>query len=91
MKKILFYIHSCLLAFLLIATVSCESWINVEPTDRLSEDKVYSTQKGFLQALNGIYAEMMNTSVYGGHLSVGVIDVLAQYYDGGSDNSYTYY
>ena len=71
MKKILFYIHSCLLAFLLIATVSCESWINVEPTDRLSEDKVYSTQKGFLQALNGIYAEMMNTSVYGGHLSVG--------------------
>lgn len=91
MKKILFYINSCLLACLLLVTVSCESWINVEPTDRLSEDKVYSSQKGFLQALNGVYAEMMNTSVYGGHLSVGVIDVLAQYYDGGSDNSYTYY
>jgi len=57
----------------------------------LSEDKVYSTQKGFLQALNGVYAEMNNNTVYGGHLSVGVIDVLAQYYDGGSENSYTYY
>lgn len=77
--------------FLLMATTSCESWINVEPTDRLSEDKVYSTQKGFLQSLNGIYAEMNNSYVYGGHLSVGVLDVLAQYYDGGSDNSYTYY
>ncbi len=91
MKKKLFYIKSGLLAFILLTTVSCESWIDVEPTDRLSEDKVYSTQKGFLQALNGIYAEMNNTNVYGGNLSVGVVDVLAQYYDGGSDNSYTYY
>jgi len=91
MKKTIFIFKSSFLALSLIAAVACESWIDVEPTDRLSEDKVYSTQKGFLQALNGVYAEMNNNTVYGGHLSVGVIDVLAQYYDGGSENSYTYY
>lgn len=91
MKKKISIIKSGLLALLLIATTSCESWIDVEPTDRLSEDKVFSTQKGFLQSLNGVYAEMNNTNVYGGNLSVGVIDVMAQYYDGGSDNGYAYY
>ena len=91
MKNKILTIKNSLLMFLLMATTSCESWISVEPTDRLSEDKVYSTQKGFLQSLNGIYAEMNNSNVYGGHLSVGVLDVLAQYYDGGPDNSYTYY
>lgn len=91
MKKTISIFKSSFLALSLIAAVACESWIDVEPTDRLAEDKVYSTQKGFLQALNGVYAEMNNNTVYGGHLSVGVIDVLAQYYDGGSENSYTYY
>lgn len=91
MKNRILIMKNGLLMFLLIAITSCESWISVEPTDRLSEDKVYSTQKGFLQSLNGVYAEMNNSNVYGGHLSVGVLDVLAQYYDGGPDNSYTYY
>lgn len=91
MKNKILTIKNGLLMFLFLATTSCESWINVEPTDRLAEDKVYSTQKGFLQSLNGVYAEMNNSNVYGGHLSVGVLDVLAQYYDGGPDNSYTYY
>jgi len=91
MKKIISIIKSGLLTLLLIAATSCESWIDVEPTDRLSEDKVFSTQKGFLQSLNGVYAEMNNSNVYGGNLSVGVIDVMAQYYDGGSDNGYAYY
>ena len=91
MKKKISIIKSGLLTLLLIATTSCESWIAVEPTDRLSEDKVFSTQKGFLQSLNGVYAEMNNNSVYGGNLSVGLIDVMGQYYDGGSDNGYAYY
>ncbi len=76
---------------LLLAAASCESWIDVQPTDRLSEDQVYATQKGFQQALNGIYAEMNNSSVYGSNLTVSIVDLMAQYYDGGPDNSYTYY
>ena len=46
---------SCILATVLLATASCESWISVEPDDRLTEDMVFSSQKGFLQALNGIH------------------------------------
>lgn len=89
MKKIFFALYNCFILTFLVS--SCESWINVEPDDRLTEDMVFSSQKGFLQALNGIYAEMNDASVYGGNLSVGIIDVLAQYYDGGPDNTYSYY
>lgn len=91
MKKLYSIIKSSSFAFLLLSAVSCESWINVEPDDRLTEDMVFTTQKGFLQALHGIYAEMNNANVYGGNLSVGILDVLAQYYDGGPDNTYSYY
>ena len=76
---------------LLTGTVSCESWINIEPTDRLSEDKVFSTQKGFQQALNGIYTEMNTNSVYGSNLTAGVLDVMGQYYVADIDATYSYY
>jgi len=91
MKNIISIIKSGLLMLLLAGTVSCESWISIEPTDRLSEDKVFSTQKGFQQALNGIYTEMNNNSVYGSNLTAGVLDVMGQYYVADIDPTYTYY
>ncbi len=91
MKKLRSIIISSSFALLLLSMASCESWIDVKPDDRLTEDMVFSSQKGFMQALNGIYAEMNHANVYGGNLSVGILDVLAQYYDGGPDNTYAYY
>lgn len=91
MKKITSIIQKGLGLVLLLAAFSCEAWISVEPTDRLSEDKVFSTQKGFQQALNGVYAEMNHAGVYGGNLSAGALDVMGQYYAAGSDATYTYY
>lgn len=91
MKNIISIIKSGLLMLLLAGTVSCESWISIEPTDRLSEDRVFSTQKGFQQALNGIYTEMNNNSVYGSNLTAGVLDVMGQYYNVNIDPTYTYY
>ena len=44
MKKRLYIING-LLVVLLMTTVACESWISVEPTDRLTEDE------GFIDAL----------------------------------------
>lgn len=70
-----------LLYLILICTLSsCSKWIDVKPTDRLSEDMLFADQTGFLKALNGIYVEMANTSLYGQFMTASAIDAMAQYY-----------
>ena len=33
---------------------SCNEWLNVEPEDEISEEKLFSTGTGFRHALNGV-------------------------------------
>lgn len=58
----------------------CRKWIDVKPSDRLAEDQLFSTQQGYLSALNGVYSELTNADIYGGNMTVSSLDVLAQYY-----------
>ena len=60
---------------------SCESWLQVEPTDRIMEDKLYSTADGYAVALNGVYVGLINGSLYDGSLMYTSTDVMAQYYE----------
>ena len=34
--------------------LSCNEWLNVEPEDEISEEKLFSTDTGFRHALNGV-------------------------------------
>jgi hypothetical protein len=68
----------CLLFTLLLG--GCKKWIDVKPSDRLTEDQLFSTTQGYLNALNGVYVEMTNASIYGDRMTVSVLDVMAQYY-----------
>ncbi|HEX6429673.1 MAG TPA: RagB/SusD family nutrient uptake outer membrane protein, partial [Niastella sp.] len=68
----------CLLPVLLMG--SCKKWIDVKPSDRLAEDQLFSTTKGYLNALNGVYVEMTNAAIYGEHMSVSSLDAMASYY-----------
>lgn len=78
-----------LIALLTIFTTSCNSWLEVEQEDNIMENDLFSDQEGFLQALNGVYLNMNSTSAYGGALTMGVADILAQYYDCSlSDHTY---
>ncbi len=70
---------------------SCQSWIEITPTDRLTEDMVFSNKEGFKKALNGVYIELNSTTVYGQNMSAGMIDVLAQYYNLTSEQHPLYY
>lgn len=64
----------------LVSLGSCKKWIDVKPSDRLSESMLFSSKEGFLKSLNGVYVELNNTALYGQNLSMGMVDVLAQYY-----------
>ena len=69
---------------LLLGTlVSCNSWLDVKPEDRIMDDELFKDKDGYMIALNGIYSELNGTSLYGRNLTVGMIDVMAQYYNCG--------
>jgi hypothetical protein len=59
---------------------SCNKWVDVKPSDRLSEDLLFNTKEGFLKALNGVYVDMASTSSYGENLTCSVLDVMGEYY-----------
>ncbi|MDY4044238.1 MAG: RagB/SusD family nutrient uptake outer membrane protein [Marinifilaceae bacterium] len=60
---------------------SCDEWLSVEPEDEISEEDLYSNGQGFRHVLNGIYYAMGNQTLYGEHLSWGIVDALGQCYD----------
>ena len=74
-------IKSGLVTGLVLLLVSCNSWLEVDPEDRIMDNTLFKDRDGFLTALNGVYSELNKTSLYGRNLTVGMIDVMAQYYN----------
>ena len=70
-----------LLAAAALASVSCADWLDVQPSDQVSEQTAFSSVAGFRQTLNGVYVELNSDNLYGRALSCGLIEVLAQRYD----------
>ncbi len=88
MKKKNIIISVILAGFTSVMTSSCTDWLDVKMSDNIMENTLYSTNDGFLIALNGIYVGL--NDVYGRDLSVGVIDVMAQYYNVTENNDHAY-
>lgn len=65
---------------------SCSDWLDVQPSDRISEENNFSDVAGFKKALNGVYVELNRSSLYGRNLTCGFIEVLSQRYAVGDDN-----
>lgn len=74
LHKIFFFL------FLSLFTLSCNKWVDVKPTDRLGEDQLFVDPAGYTKAINGVYVELANTSLYGQEMTTGAVDVMAQYY-----------
>lgn len=80
MKFLRYKIGICLL-ILLVAFSSCNSWLEVEPIDKMNEEQMYKDEAGFFTALNGIYLGLAANELYGQAMSCGFLEVLAQNYD----------
>ena len=87
--KTKYIIKSILLAGLFTCTTSCADWLNVEMEDSIMEKSLFSTNEGFLTALNGVYTSMNDT--YANTLSMGTIDIMAQYYTVRGSAEHTFY
>ena len=60
-------------------TSSCNDWLQVDMEDSIMENLLFENDEGYISALNGIYTKM--NEQYGNTLTMGTIDVMAQYYD----------
>ena len=77
---------------LVLLLVSCNSWLEVDPEDRIMDNTLFKDKEGFMTALNGVYSELNKTSLYGRNLTMGMIDVMAQYYNCNiADHTYARY
>lgn len=81
MKKIAFIIVIMLLLF------GCNDWLDVSPKTEVKETDLFSKESGFKTVLLGAYIELASSSLYGGNLTMGFMDVLAQYYSVTSEES----
>lgn len=63
-----------------LASVSCSDWLDVKPSDRISESINFASSAGFRQALNGIYVELNQGTLYGQSLSCEFVEIMAQRY-----------
>ncbi|EDM35416.1 hypothetical protein PBAL39_13140 [Pedobacter sp. BAL39] len=69
---------------------SCKKWLEVQPESEISAPILFSTESGFIEALNGIYNRCTESDLYGGELTFGTLEVLAQNYTMNQDDNMKY-
>lgn len=78
-----------IMPLIVFSTSSCSDWLSVDMEDGIMENKLFETNEGFLASLNGVYSKMNET--YSSTLSMGVIDVMAQYYNVAQNSNHSYH
>lgn len=81
-------LRSLVVLSLLAGLVSCSKWLAVDMEDSIMEDKLFSTNEGFLTALNGVYSTM-NVN-YSSVMMMGALDVMAQYYNVAKNSNHAF-
>lgn len=71
-----------LLGILILASlsVSCQDWLDVSPKSEVKYDDLFSYKNGFKDQLTGVYTLLCSESLYGAHLTFGMVDALGQQY-----------
>ena len=57
---------------------SCKKWLEVEPESEIAAPILFSTENGFMEAINGVYNRSTESDLYGKELTFGTTEVLAQ-------------
>ena len=60
---------------------SCNSWLDIKLINQSEESELFSTERGFTEALAGVYYDMSVGGLYGQTLSFGMLDVMSRTYD----------
>jgi hypothetical protein len=69
-----------ILLLTLIVAPGCKKWLDVKPRTIVEQSQLFTSEKGFEDAMYGAYTIMSNASLYGDQLTMSFLDVLAQQY-----------
>ncbi|MDO5664976.1 MAG: RagB/SusD family nutrient uptake outer membrane protein [Bacteroidia bacterium] len=75
MKKIYVLILAAL------ACVSCNDWLDVQPSTQIEKDKAIESTQGFRDILIGAYIRLKSPALYGKELTWGSVEYLAQHWE----------
>lgn len=76
-------------AFLFMAILigsSCNDWLDVKPQSQMENDDMFSSEKGFKDALTGCYIKLATPSLYGTKMTMTFTEYLAQFWDFSTGN-----
>lgn len=76
MKKI----YTIVLSSLTLLAGACSDWLDVRPSDTLVQEELFAKGDGYRVALNGVYRQMSESSLYGQSLTWAYLDIAAQIY-----------
>lgn len=74
-RKVVFII-----TVLAVALSSCNKWLDLQPETEISADKLFNTEEGFEESLDGVYTRCTQSDLYGLELTMLTPEVLAQNY-----------
>lgn len=69
-----------LILSIVLMSYSCEDFLNVKPAGEIVNDELFKTDKGFEEALYGVYSTLGSKGLYGEMLSYHFSDAAAQYF-----------
>ncbi len=73
-----------------LCCTGCKKWLDVQPKNNLSDDKLFAAADGYRIALNGVYQQLSSQQLYGRTLSWGLASAIAQEYDRNTVDGDTY-
>lgn len=59
---------------------SCKGYLDVKPKSQVKEGLLFENERGFIDALSGVYTLMARRDLYADNLTMSFLDVLAQRY-----------
>ena len=84
MKRIIIILTAALMG----TFSSCTNWLEHTPYDQVPGDELYATEAGVQEALNGLYLGLLNRNLYGGELTVGMLEAMSMHYFIPTDHKY---
>lgn len=76
MKKLKYII--LLLCAVVLATTSCDDFLDITPDGQVKRDPLLSTPEGIEDAMYGVYSQMRQQTLYGQELHFSTLEVLSQ-------------
>ena len=67
---------------------SCTDWLDQKSYSEVGGNELYQTESGAQEALNGLYLGLAGSTLYGGELTVGLLEALSMHYSIPADHKY---